>query len=48
MKSRGRQQFSGHKVVDAPWVDDNKDAPQGLAGNSAYYITNRMAHRLLH
>jgi len=39
--------FSGHKLVDAPWVDDNKDAPQGLAGNSAYYISNKMAAKLL-
>lgn len=39
--------LSGHKVVDAPWVDDNKDAPQGLAGNSAYFITDVMATRLL-
>ena len=43
---RGRK-FSGYKAVDVPWVDDNKDAPQGLAGNSAYYITNKMAHKLL-
>jgi GR25 family glycosyltransferase involved in LPS biosynthesis len=39
--------LSGHKVIDAPWVDDNKDAPQGLAGNSAYYISNKMAQKLL-
>lgn len=39
--------FSGNKVIDAPWVDDNKDAPQGLAGNSAYYISNKMAQKLL-
>ena len=39
--------FSGNTVVDAPWVDDNKDAPQGLAGNSAYYISNKMAQKLL-
>ena len=40
-------QLSGHKLVDAPWVDDNRDAPQGLAGNSAYYISDIMAQRLL-
>ena len=27
---RGRK-FSGYKAVDVPWVDDNKDAPQGLS-----------------
>lgn len=39
--------FSGHKLVDAPWVDENKDEPQGLAGNSAYFISNTIARRLM-
>lgn len=36
-----------YTLVHAPWVDDNRDAPQGLAGNSAYFITPRMAGTLL-
>ena len=46
-KSTPQQQTYGrHQVVDAPWVDDNRDAPQGLAGNSAYIITPDMARSL--
>ena len=48
-KSTPQQQTYGrHQVVDAPWVDDNRDAPQGLAGNSAYIITPDMAKISLH
>lgn len=46
-KSTPQQQTYGrHQVVDAPWVDDNRDAPQGLAGNSAYIIKPDMARSL--
>tara|TARA_R110002073_G_scaffold91699_5_gene215605 strand:- start:1032 stop:1910 length:879 start_codon:yes stop_codon:yes gene_type:complete len=46
-KSTPQQKTYGrHQVVDAPWVDDNRDAPQGLAGNSAYIITPDMARSL--
>jgi len=38
--------YGRHQVVDAPWVDDNRDAPQGLAGNSAYIIKPDMARSL--
>ena len=31
---------------DCPWVDDDKLAPQGLAGHSAYIITPRGANRM--
>lgn len=41
------QSFSGYKMVDTPWVDDDKYSPQGLAGNSAYYISPNMAKNLL-
>lgn len=33
--------------VDAPWVDDDQYAPQGLAGNSAYIISPFAAKALL-
>lgn len=33
--------------VDAPYVDDNQDAPQGIAGNSAYIVSPRAARQLL-
>ena len=35
-------------VQDVPYVDDNKDYPQGLAGNSAYIMTPLIASKLLH
>lgn len=35
-----------YKIKSAPWVDDRK-IPQGLAGNSAYYISNVMAMKML-
>lgn len=31
---------------DCPWVDDDKNAPQGLAGHSAYIITPKGAMRM--
>ena len=43
----GKEYFSGHKIVDVPWVDDDRYSPQGLAGNSAYYIAPNMAKNLL-
>jgi GR25 family glycosyltransferase involved in LPS biosynthesis len=33
--------------VNAPYVDDNQDAPQGIAGNSAYIVGPRAARQLL-
>lgn len=33
-------------IKSAPWVDD-RTVPQGLAGNSAYYISNTMAMKML-
>ena len=33
--------------VDAPYVDDNQDAPQGIAGNSAYIVSPQAARKLL-
>ena len=30
------------------WVDDTKDYPQGLAGNSAYTMTPLIASKLLY
>ena len=36
----------GKSVAPAPWIDDDK-VPQGLPGNSAYYITPKGAKKLL-
>jgi len=33
--------------VDAPWIDNNRNAPQGIAGNSAYIISPSAARALL-
>ena len=33
--------------VDVPWIDDNQDQPQGLAGNSAYIVSPQAAKKLL-
>ena len=35
------------EYVEAPYVDDNQDAPQGLAGNSAYIVSPQAAKKLL-
>ena len=35
-----------HGVQSVPYIDD-KDVPQGLAGNSAYVITPKGARKLL-
>lgn len=35
-------------TVPVPWVDDNTNAPQGLAGNSAYVLWPGSAASLLH
>ena len=34
-------------VQDVPYVDESKDYPQGLAGNSAYIMTPKTAKELL-
>jgi len=36
----------GKKVVPVPWIDDH-NLPQGLPGNSAYYINPKGAKKLL-
>lgn len=42
-----KKQYNGHEiVVDTPWIDD-KQVPQGLAGNSAYIIKPTGAKKLL-
>lgn len=35
------------KITRCPYVDDNKQIPQGLPGNSAYYITPIAAKKLI-
>ena len=35
-------------IQEVPWVDDTKDYPQGLAGNSAYTMTPLIASKLLY
>ena len=34
-------------IQDVPYVDESKDYPQGLAGNSAYIMTPKTAEQLL-
>jgi len=36
-----------HRLVEAPWVDNDQSVPQGIAGNSAYVITPKAAKELL-
>lgn len=36
----------GHEIAPAPWIDDHQ-VPQGLPGNSAYFITPKGAKKLL-
>lgn len=38
--------FSTRNIYDAPWID-NKNIPQGIAGNSAYLIKPEAAQHLL-
>jgi len=38
---------SNHRLVEAPWVDNDQSVPQGIAGNSAYIITPKAAKELL-
>lgn len=41
------QTKEGQQFYNCPWVDEDKNAPQGLAGHSAYIITPNGARRLL-
>ena len=36
-----------YRVVEAPQVDANLDVPQGIAGNSAYFISKKSAYQML-
>lgn len=36
----------GDKIVEAPWIDD-RQVPQGLPGNSAYYLKPKGARKLV-
>lgn len=36
-----------YRVVDCPWVDDDRQIPQGIAGNSAYIIKPEAAAKLM-
>jgi hypothetical protein len=40
------QTKEGKEIYDCPWVDDDRLAPQGLAGHSAYIITPNGAKRM--
>lgn len=34
-------------ITEAPWVDDDRTVPQGLAGNSAYFISQARARTMV-
>lgn len=36
-----------YRIGSVPWVDDDKTVPQGLAGNSAYFISGKSCRKML-
>lgn len=40
-------QINGKELAPCPYIDKNRQTPQGLPGNSAYYITPKGAKKLI-